>query len=88
MLRSELGLLEALTEFSVNQNEISGGIPKEMGWLAATNGSLLEVFNIGNNSLMTGTVPESMCSIPMIAFDCYDDGGLLCGCLCACPATP
>ena len=72
----ELGSLMYLEDLTLNNNqELGGSIPEEWGVLAAVN--LKEVFLTGVD--ITGTIPQAMCNIDRLQFDCDAE---VCGCDC------
>jgi hypothetical protein len=77
-LPTELGLLKNLTHFFAYQTSIHGLMPLEIAALV-TNGNLVN-FHM-RDTLLYGTIPNEMCSIDLITFDC---GTHLCGCWCSC----
>jgi hypothetical protein len=78
---SELGMLYNLMALRLQENRLSGAIPEQVFDLA-TEGSL-ESWNISDNVLLTGTIPDATCSaVSDLVFDCTR---MLCGCAsCAC----
>lgn len=95
---SQLGLLTKMSWLSLENNvHLTGTIPEELTFLA-TNGSLVS-FNMTGNPLITGIVPDALCTIalaedvqcPKIRFrhpsECglaFDCTDVLCGCNCEC----
>ena len=79
----EIGSLPDLEELWLQENALSGALPASLP-LLASNATLL-VFNIGGNPLLTGEVPEEICTLDAgsLSFDCSES---LCGCDCACAA--
>lgn len=88
---SELGKLTNLEGLWLNQNNIQGSLPKEFQWLPK-----LELLNISGNSLLSGTIPENLCTA-VLSYDSFgwenttellaagfDCSSLLCGCECSC----
>ena len=76
-LPSELGLLPRLKELNVQDNaNVTGMFPTELRNLNKT----LTALNIQGTSI-TGTIPEELCGIEDMIFDCSDS---LCGCDCPC----
>lgn len=73
---TEFGRLSKAKILMFHGNNLSGTIPKEIGLLEH-----LWLFNVSDIPLLTGTVPEPLCSLDLLVFDCTDD---LCGCDCAC----
>ena len=79
---SELGAISTLQTLWLHGNQLSGTIPGELEpLLNRTNGTSLEYVTIGDNALLSGTVPAGLCSAGEFEFDCTS---LLCGCGCMC----
>jgi len=76
---SELGLLTNLIYLRLQDNHLSGPLPVELANLTLNN--TLEVFRVDGNPELTGTLPESFCSIDLLEFGCNDE---FCGCDCPC----
>ena len=89
-LPSELGLLTILGTLTCANNSLSGSIPQELSALQPS----LYALSLEGNSLLTGIIPEGLCSLNGtcdqdalrvcesfgLTFDC----GSLCGCNCSC----
>ncbi|CAB9501344.1 STYKc [Seminavis robusta] len=74
---SELALLPKLAKLNLHNNaNVTGPLPPEF---SALNGSL-SVLQI-QGTRVTGTIPDALCSINKLRFDCSET---LCGCDCPC----
>ena len=84
-LPSELGLMTSLWQLWIYENAISGGIPSELGNLVEH--GELELLTAYSNAL-TGILPQPLCSMEVLEFDCpvKAENRLLCGCDCTCGA--
>lgn len=78
MIPSQLGLAMGMKSLQLQNNMLTGVIPMEIG--RTTNTTL--VLNVSNTHL-SGTIPQPMCGIDDISFDC---GYSLCGCA-DCPCS-
>lgn len=77
---SQLGKLEHLDALWLPNNKLSGSIPSQIGLLQQA----LNRFSVSGNNNITGTIPEGVCSIGRIEFDCSQT---LCGCDCNCSSN-
>lgn len=73
----EVGNWNALETFNASNNLLTGSIPVQLA-----NAKKLSDLKVVGNSLMTGAVPDELCSLPSFGFPCSDT---MCGCSCACP---
>ena len=73
---TELAALSSLEEFLIRGNPLSGTFPYAM----ANKSASLQVVRM-NDTMLTGKVPDWLCSIEELWFDCPD----MCGCDCGCP---
>ena len=95
---SEVGLLSNFLYITVEHTQVTGTIPTEItnlgkltyllvndnsltGTFPAMNSTSLRELRMENTSL-TGLVPDAVCGIPDLSFDCPD----MCGCDCPCDA--
>lgn len=78
---SEFGDLFNLEQLWLHDNLLTSTIPPEIGSLV--HAGSLSVFDISNNGLLFGNLPNDFCDIEELAFDC----GTLCGCECMCLNT-
>ncbi|CAB9506513.1 LRR receptor-like serine threonine-protein kinase [Seminavis robusta] len=84
---SEIGQWQELWELDLSDNNFEGSIPQEVANLT-TSSSILHLWNISSNPLLTGVLPVELCEAPQddidIVYDCTDS---LCGCECNCTTT-
>lgn len=80
---TEIGLMSSLEHLWLNENQFIGFIPTELGILKL-NGKL-DVVSVHGNPLF-GVVPQPLCDIQYIHFDCEVniEKRFLCGCSCVC----
>jgi Leucine-rich repeat (LRR) protein len=76
-LPSEIGRLTGLSNLWLNNNLLTGSLPFEMARLA---GNLTDLY-LENNVHLSGIIPEDLCFIETIRFNCSPS---LCGCDCGC----
>ena len=76
---SELGTFTQVKEIWTDYNSLSGEVPEELGALA--NNDVPALLSLIYNPMLSGTLPETICSLETLYFDCT---GLLCGCGCGC----
>jgi Leucine-rich repeat (LRR) protein len=74
---AELGNCPALQELVLAETGVNGTVPSELTRLA--NLTLLDL----NQTLLTGQIPNDLCKLPNLIFECRPGVGL-CGCGCAC----
>lgn len=79
VIPSELGGLSNAVKLQLNGNNLTGSVPADLEGLA-WNGSI-QVLNVEDNHL-SGTIPDALCTIDQVSFDCSNS---LCGCAgCTC----
>jgi len=78
---TELSNYPNLEELWLQENQLSGPLPSDLHQLMSNNS--LTVFNISGNTLLKGRVPDELCAVSALSFDCSET---LCGCDCSCIA--
>lgn len=72
---SEFGQLFSLQELFLADNNLSGHIPESLELLVASD---ILIIDIGNNTGLSGVIPEELCVLDKnLTFDC---SSYLCGC--------
>lgn len=86
VIPSQLGRLTQIQTLNISSNALNGTFPPELSQLVVATtvdfaNSSLTTLDLRNNHLLSGVIPDELCSIPWLYFDCSD---LLCGCDCLC----
>jgi len=74
IIPTELGQLTQLKLLHLQNNSLSGPFPSKLATL-----SHLKIFNLTQNDMLDGTIPNSVCKV--VDFTCTTP---LCGCFCGC----